>query len=193
MSAPIFVPIRSTLFDTTLDKKDTGYGTPIRPWSEFFSALSSAISSGADSIVTLTASVASLVTSVASLVTGLALCPSKVGSVTLTGQSSNLGPTTLTTSPATLAAGRYRLSSYARITAVASSSSLTVALGWTDGGVAQTLTGAAMTGNTTATNQSLSAVIRIDASSTLTYTTTYSTAGVGTMLYSLDIYAEKLP
>jgi hypothetical protein len=92
-----------------------------------------------------------------------------------------------------LPAGLYRVTYAARITTAAvTSSSLTVTIAWTDGAVAQSQAGAAMTGNTTTTRQTASYLVRIDADSDLTYATTYASNGAGEMKYSLDIACERI-
>ena len=117
---------------------------------------------------------------------------------TLTDQSAAIAATSLTISTPTglttkLSKGLYRVSTYARITQAAStSSSLTVTLGWTDGTVACTSSGSAVTGNTTATPGSQSVVIRSDADGSVTYATAYSSSGGTAMQYRLDIVLEQL-
>ena len=94
----------------------------------------------------------------------------------------------------TLSVRLYRVSTYARITQAAStSSSLTVTLGWTDGTVACTSSGSAMTGNTTSTTQSLSAMIRSDSSTPLTYSAAYASSGGTAMTFRLDLAVEQIP
>lgn len=92
-----------------------------------------------------------------------------------------------------LPAGVYRISYYARITTAAGvSSSLTVTFAWTDGGVAQTYSGAAINGNTTTSYQSGSIVIRTDEGADVTYATTYASNAAGVMQYSLDVFIEQV-
>ncbi len=109
----------------------------------------------------------------------------------LAAQSASIPATDL--AEASLPAGVYRLSYYARITRPATvASSLTVALSWTDGGVVQTFTGAAINGNLTTSYQTDTVTIRIDSATPVTYTLTYATAGAVTMLYSFDLEIEEL-
>jgi hypothetical protein len=117
--------------------------------------------------------------------------PLRRGSVSLSAQSASIGATAI---PAgALAAGTYRVSYYARVTtAAATSSSLTVTLAWTDGGVAQSAAGAAMTGNSTTTNQTGSVLISVDAGSSITYETTYASNGAGEMRYALTVLVEQV-
>lgn len=114
--------------------------------------------------------------------------PTKRRVVSLSAQTKEITATDL--GPGGLAAGLYRVEYYARITTAAGvSSSLTVTFAWTDGGVAQSWSGAAMTGNTTATNQSGALLIRIDKATAVNYSATYASAGGGgaDMQYSLDM------
>lgn len=121
----------------------------------------------------------------------LAAIPSVLNVVSLSEQAASITATDF--AGTSLLEGRYRLSYHARISQAGTvSSSLTVALGWTEGGVAQAYTGAAMTGNTTATNQSGSVIIRGDADGAVTYTTTYASVGATAMEYSLDLVLEKI-
>ena len=117
--------------------------------------------------------------------------PVRLQSVELTSQTASVGATDI--SLGTITGGLYRLTYYARITTAAvTSSSLTVTLGWTDSGVSCSLAGAALTGNTTATVQTGTALVRADHASPLTYTTTYASNGAGEMVYSLDVIVEKV-
>lgn len=114
-----------------------------------------------------------------------------LGSKSLTAQAASITATAVPVP--TLSAGLHRVSYTARITrAATSSSSLTVTLGWTDGGVACSYAGAAMTGNTTATTQSASVLVNVDAATTVTYATTYASSGATTMLYALSVTVESL-
>lgn len=115
--------------------------------------------------------------------------PSVLNLVTLEAQSASISATDLP--EMVLPAGVYRVSYYTRVTTAAGvSSSLTVTFAWTDGGVAQTYSGAAMNGNTTTTYQSGSIVIRSDAGAAVTYATTYASNPASAMQYSLDAFIE---
>ena len=117
--------------------------------------------------------------------------PSRINVVNLTTQGASLSATDF--SGSSLLAGLYRATWYARITRAGSSSScLTVTLGWTDGGVACTMAGSALTGNTTATVQTGTAMIRVDAGTAVTYATTYASAGGTSMQYAADVTLEKI-
>jgi hypothetical protein len=117
--------------------------------------------------------------------------PSRINVVSLVSQNASIGATSF--SPGVLAAGLYRVSYYARVTYAATvSSGLIVTFGWTDGGIACALASADMTGNTTATNQSGTSIIRIDKATAITYATTYVYVGVNPMEYRLDVVLEKV-
>lgn len=112
-------------------------------------------------------------------------------SVGLTTQSASLAATTLLPVPAT---GLYRVTYYARITrAATTSSSLTVTVRWTDGGVAMAQAFPAITGNTTATYQAESLLVQADQGTAITVETTYSSTGATTMQYALSARLEAIP
>ncbi len=115
-----------------------------------------------------------------------------IASVALTGQSASIGITALKTP--SLTAGLYRVN-YAMRVAVpgAISSSLAFGIGWTAGGVSMTQVGAAITGNTTTTQQNGVAVILVDAKTTVSYATNYASAGATAMQYTLNVALEQLP
>jgi len=116
----------------------------------------------------------------------------RLQTVSLTAQ----GATIVTTSVpiASLTTGLYRVSVSLRVTrAASSSSSATVTLGWTDGGVACSQAFAALTGNTTASVQSGSVLVRCDQDGPLTYGVVYASAGGTTMQYALDLVVEAIP
>lgn len=112
--------------------------------------------------------------------------PTRVGEAELAAQTASIGATDLTDGGR--GAGLYALEYYARITVPAgSSSSLTVTLAWTDGGVAQSQAGAAITGNTTTTRQHARYLFRSDNLAPMTYATTYSSTGSPAMQYGLYV------
>jgi hypothetical protein len=117
--------------------------------------------------------------------------PSRLVRTQLAAQSASVGSTSLSTGA--LAAGLYRVSYFARIaTPASSSSSLIVSVGATDAGVPYTLSGAAMTGNTTDTAQGGVFLLRVDASTPLVFSTTYASSGGTAMNYDLDVVAEQV-
>ncbi len=114
-----------------------------------------------------------------------------ISSVALTAQGASIVTTPFDT-PA-LAAGLYRVTWYQRVTSAAgTSSSLTTTLSWTDGAVACSFSGAAMTGNTTSTVQSQTFMMNIDQSSPISYATTYASNTAGAMKYSLNLELETV-
>lgn len=119
-------------------------------------------------------------------------CARVIATVSLTTQGASIGATALPTG--TLKPGLYRVSYYARISrAATTSSSLTVTVGFTHGGVACTIAGSAMTGNTTATVQTGTMLVKVDQNTSLTYATTYASVGGTSMQYALDVIAELIP
>jgi hypothetical protein len=117
--------------------------------------------------------------------------PNRLNTVSLTEQGAAISATDF--SNYVLLPGLYFLSYYARITTVGGvSSSLTVTLGWTDGGVAQSYSGSAMTANKTFTNQSGSVMVHVDSGSSVTYSTAYASAGSPSMEYRLDAAIFKV-
>ena len=117
--------------------------------------------------------------------------PTRLTSVQLAEQTAAIGTTALPVGA--LASGLYRVSYLAHITTPATtSSSLTVTLGFTNGGIACHLSGAALTGNTAATVQSETWLLSIDASTPVTYSTAYSSTGAQAMAYRLSLVAEAV-
>lgn len=118
------------------------------------------------------------------------LSPQVQTSVTGTPQGASIGTTTLLAD--TGSAGLFRVSWFLRITqAATTSSSVAVTVAFTDG-VALTVSGAAVTGNTTSSLQQQTVVVRCDPSSTLSYSTAYSSTGATAMQYSLSIAVERI-
>lgn len=92
-----------------------------------------------------------------------------------------------------LAGGRYRVSTYARIvTPDGVSSSLTVSIRWTEGGVALVVSGAAMVGDSITTVQSETYLLTIDAVSAISYSTVYASNTPNQMKYRLSILVEAV-
>lgn len=109
--------------------------------------------------------------------------PITLTTFTVEDQNASIGTTTITTPTQT---GYYTFTYAADIiTAAVTSSSLTVAIGWTSDGITKTQTFAAVTGNTTATTGSGTYTFSADASAPITYTTTYASNGAGEMHYTL--------
>ena len=121
----------------------------------------------------------------------VASAPLQLQTLSLTGQTAALGTTPILT--ATVADGLYRVTWAARVTTVAvTSSSLTVTLSWTDGGVACSQAFAAMTGNTTATVGSGTVLVRSDTASPISIATAYASNGAAEMAYSLHGVVEQV-
>ncbi len=117
--------------------------------------------------------------------------PSVTRVISLAGQEASIAATDF--SGVALQGGLYRASYHARITrAATTSSTLTVTLSWTDSGIAKSVAGAAITGNTTATVQSGVLLIRVDKGSAIRYATTYGSVGAVTMQYGLDVVLERI-
>lgn len=115
----------------------------------------------------------------------------RLADVTLLNQTASIAATDF--SPG-VAEGLWEVRWYARVTqAAGTSSSLQISIGWTDGGVAQSRTKAAITGNTTATNdQDGPFMIHCDASSPITYTITYASVGAPVMKYAAYFTLHKV-
>ena len=114
-----------------------------------------------------------------------------VGGVRLSAQNASIAATAI---PAlVLVDESYRVSYYARVTTVAGvTSSLTLAFTWTDGGVVQTETIAALTTNLTTSNTKGTFPITCDSGTTVTYATTYASNAASVMQYSLSVILEEM-
>jgi hypothetical protein len=124
--------------------------------------------------------------------TRLNASPFRVQTVALTAQGAAITTTAIPTP--VLPQGLYRATYSLRVTrAASSSSSATVTLGWTDGGVACSQAFAAVTGNTTATVQTGTFLVRSDADEDITYAVAYASVGATTMQFSLDVVLEAVP
>ncbi len=124
-----------------------------------------------------------------------------IGGVAVTGQTAaiplapvpvrNLVPNT----PVTYLypAGRYRVSSLARITTAASTSSaIQVDISWTYGGLPQGHEGVVWTSNDPALPISENFLILIDADTQIRYDIGYTSVGATALVYAADIVLEKL-
>lgn len=88
----------------------------------------------------------------------------------------------------------YRISHAIRISrAATTSSSVQLQLTWTSGGVGQTETYAAITGNTTTTWQDGTLILRADANTAINFELFHSSVGAQSMLYNADITLERMP
>lgn len=117
--------------------------------------------------------------------------PTLITKVSLTGQGAAIAATDL--SGGSQSTGLFRITYYARITTAAGvSSSLTVTIGWTETGSALTLSGTAMTGNTTTTTQSGTVMVYADSATPITYATAYASNAAGVMRYRLSVILENI-
>ncbi len=111
--------------------------------------------------------------------------------VEVEAQNASIGTTPLPTDA--LAPGLYRVSYFARITTAAvTSSSLTVTFTFTNGGISCSLSGTAITGNTTSSVGSGIFLIQIDQATPVSWSTTYASNGAGQMLYQLSVVLEAV-
>ncbi len=129
---------------------------------------------------------------VTAVYTALRAAVRNIGSVSLEDQAATLSATAIQTP--VLTRGLYQVSYTTRVPrAATTSSSLTMTLTWTDDGVTCTQSGAALTGNTTSTQQSGFLLIQADANSTVRYSTTYASVGATTMQYYLVVRLAVAP
>ncbi len=125
------------------------------------------------------------------LVAAVNSAPGQLGRVLLMAQQAAIALTSIPTSE--LNDGLYRISWYLQITqAATTSSSVTITVGWTARGVAQSFTAAAVTGNTLTTYQPGDLFVRVDEGTAITYSTAYASVGATPMQYSLDVAVEQV-
>lgn len=118
--------------------------------------------------------------------------PFRVQTVSLVGQGAAIPTTSLPI--ASLPTGLYRVTFALRVTrAATTSSSATVTIGWPDGTIACTQAFAAVTGNTTATVQSGTVLVRADNDGPITYAVAYASVGGTSMQFALDVCVEAIP
>lgn len=109
-------------------------------------------------------------------------------SVALTAQSAAIPTTALIPLPAS---GRYRVSVHARVTTAAgTSSSLIPTISYTSDGIACTQSGAALTSNDVTQPASWIFLVKADASTPISYATSYTSAGVPALVHDLDLIVE---
>jgi hypothetical protein len=124
----------------------------------------------------------------------ISLAPQVVGSANLSNQNASLASLLTLGSTPTQATSVYRVSLVLRVaTPATTSSSIAWTVAWTDGGVAMTRAGTAVTGNTTTATDTLVFVLRADPSTAITISTTYASTGATAMLYNVDAVVEVLP
>lgn len=113
-----------------------------------------------------------------------------VASATLAAQNASIGVTALVPSAAQ---GRYRITVHARVTTVDGvASSLIPVISYTNGGVACTQSGAALTSNNTGLPASWTFAVIADASTPVSFATTYASTTPGQMVYTIDFLTEQL-
>lgn len=114
-----------------------------------------------------------------------------VSPVSLVGQVASIVATPIPTGA--LAQGLYEVKTFMRITTPGGvTSDLTVRIGFTNGGVACSIPGALLASNTTASVQSNSWPIVIDASSPITYSTVRNSNPAGDMVYTLTVSLTQI-
>lgn len=119
------------------------------------------------------------------IIARLQKCVQSIATASLTNQSASISATTLYTPTM---ASVYQLTSYARVTTAAGvSSSFQLTWTWTDGGVAQTKTFTAVTGNTTTTTDNQTWPVHADSGLPIKYTVTYASNPAAAMVYRLDM------
>lgn len=117
--------------------------------------------------------------------------PERVVRTSLTGQAASIAATAL--SILSVVRGLYRVAVYVRVTTPAgTSSSVTVTIAWTDGGVACSHSFSAVTGNLETSVGGGEIIIRADEDSEITYAVVYSSSGTPAMAYRLDLSCEAL-
>lgn len=122
----------------------------------------------------------------------LATVAQVIRSVAVRDQDASIPTTDL--SAGVLPSGLARVTYALQITQAATvSSSAQVTLGWTTSTVSASQTFAAVTGNTTATQQSGTITVLSDAGTPITYAVAYVSVGATPMVYSFDVRVEALP
>jgi hypothetical protein len=117
--------------------------------------------------------------------------PQTVGTGSLTSQSASI-PTTNVQMPA-LVGGVYRLNLYLReLQGAGGNSNLTATVGWTEAGTALSWTSAALVGNNKTTLLTQTLLVRADANTPITYSTTYSSSGSPSMTYEVALLVEQM-
>lgn len=120
----------------------------------------------------------------------ISVAPIRAGTKVLTLQAASIAATPV---PMVVEAGLYRVSVYARRTQAATTSSqLTVDVGFTESAVSLTVTTGMDATNTVTKVLAGSWLLRVSASSTITYATTYVSVGATPMQYRLDVIVEQV-
>lgn len=128
---------------------------------------------------------------ITALQTDVDQAPARLHRKSLANQSASIGATALETQ--SLSAGLYRVSVYARVvTPATTSSSLIPTITFTDETIACSQSGDAMTSNSVTAPKSWTFLVRIDAASPISYSTTYASVGATAMVYDLEIVVEQV-
>ena len=126
-----------------------------------------------------------------SVVQQIANAPQIYPAVSLTAQNAAIGTTPIPLP--SLASGAFRITWYLeKTTADGVSSSVQVTINWTHNTKSLSLSGAALTTDTTLAVQSNSITVLIDAASPISYTTTYASNTPGTMKYQIYLLVETV-
>ena len=117
--------------------------------------------------------------------------PARKASVALTAQGAAIATTALPIGSVT--AGVWSIYTTLRVTRAGSvSSAVRLTITWTEGGITQTQQGTDLTGNLTTTREGVLFIVRPDASTAISYSTTYADGGGAVaMLYALDLVAVQ--
>ena len=117
--------------------------------------------------------------------------PIRINSISLTGQAASIGATDISTG--LISAGMYHVTAYFRITQAATvSSSLDVTYAWTESGVAVQTTSPSLVTNTITSIASYPFDFIADASSPITFATTYASVGGTPMQYRIDVALTRV-
>lgn len=110
---------------------------------------------------------------------------------TLANQTATIPLTALTLG--SVSAGLYRVTTHLRITSPAGvSNSVQLSIGYTDGGVAQSQTGTAVTALSATALEGKTFVLHCDAASAISYSVAYASVPANTMVYRLDLAVEAV-
>jgi hypothetical protein len=111
--------------------------------------------------------------------------------VSLSAQSAAIAPTSIPLG--VVSTGMYRVTTYLRVTTPAGvSSSVTPVIGFTDQGVACTMTGTALTANAINLPLSQTFLVAVDGPGPITYAMTYASNPAAAMVYRLVITCERV-
>jgi hypothetical protein len=109
----------------------------------------------------------------------------------VTGRTAAISSTPFPTEA--LSPGVYRVSYYVAVMVPAGvSSSVQVAIAWTDSAVSKSAAGIAVTGNTTASTGTGTFLVRVDQATPISYSTSYASNPGGAMSYDLVLTLEAL-